>query len=128
MGAIAPESPWWCEQHRSVTDRSPAPRTKRGMAVPPPRSLSGSRFDEDLYVEKTTIIVRLWEMPVRDMTMKSDIQVIKEEVSEIKKLLNDLIHQNETIGMMKLSERSLHQFLQDEPDIYTLDDAKVVYR
>ncbi|KUK70528.1 MAG: Uncharacterized protein XE11_1512 [Methanomicrobiales archaeon 53_19] len=67
-------------------------------------------------------------MPVRDMTMKTDIQVIKEEVSEIKNLLNDLIHQNETIGMMKISERSLHQFLQDEPDIYTLDDAKVVYR
>jgi hypothetical protein len=29
--------------------------------------------------------------------------------------------------MMKLSERSLQEFLEDEPDIYTLDDAKVVY-
>jgi hypothetical protein len=67
-------------------------------------------------------------MPMSGMTMKSDIQVIKEEILEIKNMLNDLIHQNETIGMMKLSERSLHQFLQDEPDIYTLDDAKVVYR
>ncbi|MCQ1538447.1 hypothetical protein FTO68_05530 [Methanocalculus taiwanensis] len=65
--------------------------------------------------------------------MKSDIQFIKEDLSEInlseiKHMLHELILHHEAGGMMKLSNRSLHRFLQDEPDIYTLDDAKVVYR
>jgi hypothetical protein len=60
--------------------------------------------------------------------MKSDIQFIKEELSEIEHMLHELILHHEAGGLMKLSNRSLHRFLQDEPDIYTLDDAKVVYR
>ena len=59
--------------------------------------------------------------------MKPDIEVIKEGVTEIRNMLDELMRQHETIGMMKLSERSLQEFLEDEPDIYTLDDAKVVY-
>ncbi|CCJ37008.1 hypothetical protein BN140_2085 [Methanoculleus bourgensis MS2] len=59
--------------------------------------------------------------------MKSDIEVIKEGVTEIRNMLDELMRQHETIGMMKLSERSLQEFLEAEPDIYTLDDAKVVY-
>ncbi len=43
-------------------------------------------------------------------------------------MLHELLLRYEAVGMMKLSNLSLHQFLQDEPDIYTLDDAKVVYR
>jgi len=58
--------------------------------------------------------------------MKSDIEVIKEGVTEIRNMLDELMRQHETIGIMKLSERSLQEFLEDEPDIYTLDDAKVV--
>jgi hypothetical protein len=33
-----------------------------------------------------------------------------------------------TMGLMKLSELSLHDFLASEPDIYTVDDLKVRYR
>ena len=50
--------------------------------------------------------------------MKSDIEVIKEGVTEIRNMLGKLMRQHETIGMMKLSERSLQEFLEDEPDIY----------
>ncbi len=60
--------------------------------------------------------------------MKSDIQFIKEELSEIKHILQELILHHEAVGMMKLSNHCLDRFLQDEPDIYTLDDAKIVYR
>jgi len=60
--------------------------------------------------------------------MKSDIQFIKEELSEIKHMLHELILYHEAGGMMTLSNHSLHQFLLDEPEIYTLDDAKIVYR
>jgi len=61
-------------------------------------------------------------------SMKSDIQLIKEDLSEIKQMLHELLLHHEAVGMMKLSNRSLHQFLQDEPDIYTLEDAQIVYR
>ena len=43
-------------------------------------------------------------------------------------MLHELIHEHEIIGMMKLSDSSLKEFLENEPDIYTLDDAKVVFR
>jgi len=33
-----------------------------------------------------------------------------------------------TRSLMKLSELSLHDFLADEPDVYTVDDLKVRYR
>ena len=33
-----------------------------------------------------------------------------------------------TKSLMILSERSLHEFLASEPDIYTVDDLKVRYR
>ncbi len=33
-----------------------------------------------------------------------------------------------TKSLMILSERSLHDFLASEPDIYTVDDLKVRYR
>jgi len=59
--------------------------------------------------------------------MKSDTEVIKEGVTEIRNMLDELMRQHETIGMMELSERSLQEFLEDEPDTYTIDDAKVVY-
>lgn len=63
-----------------------------------------------------------------DPSMKPDIQFIKEEPSEIKQMLHELLLHHEVVGMMKLSSHSLHQFLQDEPDIYFLDDAKIVNR
>ncbi len=62
------------------------------------------------------------------MDIESDVKAIKEQVTEIKDMLHELIHEHEIIGMMKLSDSSLKEFLENEPDIYTLDDAKVVFR
>jgi len=55
------------------------------------------------------------------------------EVLERKIIADDLLYDQEeprdiTGSLMKLSERSLHDFLASEPDIYTLDDLKVRYR
>ncbi|MGI6023238.1 MAG: hypothetical protein ACOX8D_08970 [Methanoculleus sp.] len=49
--------------------------------------------------------------------MKSDIEAIKEGVTEIRNMLDELMRQHETIGMMKLSERSLQKFLEAGWDI-----------
>jgi hypothetical protein len=42
-------------------------------------------------------------------------------VSEISKKLDDLIYEWEITAMMKLSELSLAEFLESEPDIYRLE-------
>jgi hypothetical protein len=40
----------------------------------------------------------------------------------------DMDEEDVTIGLMKLSDLSLHDFLSSEPDIYTDKDLKVRYR
>jgi len=39
---------------------------------------------------------------------------------------DDLVHEQETLSCMKLSETPLRSFLDEEPDLYSLSDAKVV--
>ena len=62
------------------------------------------------------------------MNIESDVADIKQEVIEISQKIDELLSEQETISIMKLSERSLYTFLDDEPDIYTLSDVRVVYQ
>jgi hypothetical protein len=41
---------------------------------------------------------------------------------------DDLTNEEEMAAIMKLEEISLSKFLEDEPDIYTLEDLKVRYK
>ncbi len=41
---------------------------------------------------------------------------------------DDLTCEEETRGIMKLAETSLAEFLEEEPDIYTLKDLKIRYK
>ena len=41
---------------------------------------------------------------------------------------DDLTEEEEMAAIMKLEEVSLRKFLEDEPDIYTLEDLKVRYK
>ena len=41
---------------------------------------------------------------------------------------DDLTREEEMAAIMKLEEISLRKFLEDEPDIYTLEDLKVRYK
>jgi hypothetical protein len=51
-----------------------------------------------------------------------------ERKSRTSELHYDMQEEDVTIGLMKLSELSLHDFLSSEPDIYTDKDLKVRYR
>ena len=62
------------------------------------------------------------------MNIESDVADIKQKVIEISQKIDELLSEQETISIMKLSERSLYTFLDDEPDIYTLSDVRVVYQ
>ncbi len=60
--------------------------------------------------------------------MEAEIRDIKQCVIEISKKMDELVYEREISSLMKLSEKSLSKFLEDEPDIYKLDDLKVRYK
>ena len=59
--------------------------------------------------------------------MEADIKDIKQQMREISKKIDELVYVREISLFMKLSDRSLSEFLEDEPDVYSLNDLKVRY-
>ncbi|NJE09808.1 hypothetical protein [Thermococcus sp. MAR1] len=57
-----------------------------------------------------------------------ELMRIKEKLENIEKLLRELLEREESYALMKLSEESLKEFLENEPDIYSEEDLKVRYR
>lgn len=62
------------------------------------------------------------------MTSDADIKEIKELLSALNVKMDLLIENRKTLAVMKLTEKSLREFLEREPDIYSIDDIKVRYR
>jgi len=62
------------------------------------------------------------------MTVEVDIKEIKELLSVLNSKIDMLIENRETLAVMLLAERSLKEFLEKEPDIYSINDVKVRYR
>ncbi|MBS7649032.1 hypothetical protein KEJ17_05250 [Candidatus Bathyarchaeota archaeon] len=62
------------------------------------------------------------------MTVEVDLREIKSLLSILNKKLDLLIDDRETLSVMMLAERSLKEFLEREPDVYSVKDIKVKYR
>jgi hypothetical protein len=62
------------------------------------------------------------------MTIEVDIREIKEILSALNSKIDVLIENRETLSLMMLAERSLKEFLEKEPDIYSISDIKVRYQ
>jgi len=62
------------------------------------------------------------------MSIESDLAEIKKMLTDISRKLDEMLEEREIIGMMKLSEISLKEFLENEPDIYSIKDLKIRYR
>jgi predicted nucleotidyltransferase len=60
------------------------------------------------------------------MTIEVDLKEIRNLLSELNKKLDVLIEEkdSETCALMALAEKSLKDFLEKEPDIYTVKDIK----
>lgn len=64
-----------------------------------------------------------------DMTnIEAEVRDIKQHLSNISQKIDELLYERESVSMMKLAERSLSEFLQNEPDIYKIEDLKVIYK
>jgi len=62
------------------------------------------------------------------MQIEAEIRDIKQWIMEISKKIDSLLYEKEILPIMKLEEKSLSDFLEEEPDIYTLKDLKKRYR
>ena len=62
------------------------------------------------------------------MEIDVEIKEIKELLSMLNEKMDLLIGDRETLSMMKLAESSLKAFFEGEPELYSLNDAKVRYR
>lgn len=62
------------------------------------------------------------------MNLEAEVTDIKRHIIEISEKLDELLYEKEIVSMMKLSEKSLSEFLKEEPDIYKISDLKVRYK
>ncbi|NOY12098.1 MAG: hypothetical protein GXO67_08495 [Archaeoglobi archaeon] len=62
------------------------------------------------------------------MDIQTELVDIKRILTKMSRKLDELLEEKEITAMMKLSEVSLKDFLDDEPDIYSIKDVKVRYR
>jgi hypothetical protein len=62
------------------------------------------------------------------MNIEADVKEIRQQVNEISRKLDLLLHERETFAVMKLSEQALYSFLEEEPDIYSVRDIKAAYK
>jgi hypothetical protein len=60
--------------------------------------------------------------------IETEVHEIRQQVEEISKKLDILLEERETLGIMKLSEKALFNFLDEEPDLYSINDIKAAYR
>ncbi len=58
------------------------------------------------------------------MTIEVDIKEIKNLLFEVNKKLDVLLEEIETSAITALAEKSLKEFLEKEPDIYSEKDIK----
>ncbi|MEM2088327.1 MAG: hypothetical protein QW491_02105 [Thermoproteota archaeon] len=61
------------------------------------------------------------------MTVEVDLKEIKELLFSLNRKIDILIEDRETLALMMSSEKSLKGFLEDEPDIYSVNDIRVRY-
>jgi len=62
------------------------------------------------------------------MTIEVDLREIKSLLSALNKKIDTLIEDRELLSLTVLAEKSLKDFLEKEPDIYSIKDIKVRYR
>ena len=62
------------------------------------------------------------------MSTEADIIEIKHYLQELDRKIDELLEEKEAISIMKLSEKTLSDFVSEEPETYSITDLKVRYR
>ncbi|HID19647.1 MAG TPA: hypothetical protein EYP28_01715 [Methanophagales archaeon] len=62
------------------------------------------------------------------MSIAAEIRDMKQHLIDISEKIDELLYEREIVSIMKLAEKSLSEFFEDEPDIYRIEDLKVRYK
>jgi hypothetical protein len=57
--------------------------------------------------------------------IEAEVMDIKQMLTDLSRRIDDLLDDSVTSGLMKLSEESISELYQDEPDLYSIKDLKV---
>ena len=61
------------------------------------------------------------------MDIETEVRDVKQRLIEISQKIDELLYEREIAAIMKLSENSLRDFLENEPDIYKAEDLRNRY-
>ena len=67
-------------------------------------------------------------MNAEDINTIQELKDIKKILENINEKIDTLMENREIISIMQLSQLSLKEFLEEEPNIYTLKDIKKRYK
>lgn len=56
------------------------------------------------------------------MSIEAEVREIKQHVIGISEKIDELMYEREMTALMKLAEKSLSEFFEEEPDIYKIAD------
>ena len=62
------------------------------------------------------------------MSIEAEVRDMKQHLIEISEKIDELLYEREIVSIMKLAEKSLSEFFEDEPDIYRIEDLMVRYK
>lgn len=60
--------------------------------------------------------------------IEAELKVIKDYLMELNRKLDELLDERESMAIMAISEKSLYDFLSEEPELYSVKDLKVRYK
>jgi hypothetical protein len=62
------------------------------------------------------------------MDIEAEVVEMKQMLIDITRRIDDVLDESMTEELMKLSEESILELYEDEPDLYSLADLKVRYK
>jgi hypothetical protein len=62
------------------------------------------------------------------MDIEAEVVEMKQMLIDISRRIDDVLDESMTEELMKLSEESIMELYEDEPDLYSIADLKVRYK
>jgi hypothetical protein len=62
------------------------------------------------------------------MDIEAEVMEMKQMLIDISRRIDDVLDESMTEELMKLSEKSIMELYEDEPDLYSVADLKVRYK
>lgn len=62
------------------------------------------------------------------MDIEAEVMEMKQMLIDISRKIDDVLDESMTEELMKLSEKSIMELYEDEPDLYSVADLKVRYK